>query len=97
MYAVIFKAQIKELDQNYSETAKRMQELALQKYGCIEFLSLTEGDQEISISYWKTLEHIQQWKQNAEHLQAQAMGKSKWYNNYQVEIVEIHRQYSYPA
>lgn len=97
MFAVIFKAEIRELDQTYHETAKRMQDLALQKYGCMDFLSVTEGNTEISISYWETQEQIQQWKQNSEHLQAQSLGKSKWYRTYQVEVVEITHQYSYPT
>ena len=97
MYAVIFKAQIRELDQTYHETVKRVKELALQKYGCIEFLSVTEGNREVSISYWQTQAQILQWKQNVEHLEAQALGKSKWYNSYVVEVVEINRKYRYPA
>ena len=96
MYAVIFKAQIRDLDQTYHETVKRMRDLATQQYGCREFLSLSEGDQEISISYWDSLSQIQQWKQNTEHLQAQTAGKEKWYRKYHVDIVEIVRQYGYP-
>jgi heme-degrading monooxygenase HmoA len=74
-----------------------MRELAMQQYGCIEFLSFTEGDQEISISYWETQEHIRQWKQNAEHFKAQALGKSMWYHAYQIEVVEIIRKYTHPG
>ena len=74
-----------------------MQELALQQYGCADFISITEGDMEISISYWETQEQIQQWQQNTEHLEAQALAKSKWYNSYSVEIVEISRKYNYPT
>jgi heme-degrading monooxygenase HmoA len=97
LYAVIFKAQIGELDQAYHDTVERMREIAQQEYGCLEFLSLTEGDQEISISYWETQAQIHQWKENAEHLQAQALGNSKWYKNYHIEVVEIVRQYGNPT
>lgn len=96
MYAVIFKACIRDLDTTYHESVKRMRELALQKYGCREFLSFTEGDQEIAISYWDTQAQIRQWRQNAEHLKAQALGKSKWYASYHIQVVEIVRSYSYP-
>ena len=51
MYAVIFKAEINKLDSRYSEMASRMRELAINKYGCTEFISVTEGTQEIEISY----------------------------------------------
>ena len=43
MYAVIFKAEFKLQDQEYSETVKRMRELAKHKYGCVEFISVCEG------------------------------------------------------
>ena len=70
-----------------------MRELAVNEYGCTEFLSVTEGDQEISISYWKEQKDIIDWRQNAEHMAAQELGKSKWYKFYQVQVVEIVREY----
>lgn len=97
MYAVIFKAQIAKLDPAYHDTAKRMRELAENQYGCRGFISLFEGEQEIAISYWESLEQIQQWKNDAEHLQAQALGKSKWYKSYQIDVVEIIRQYGHTS
>ena len=56
MYAVIFRAKTKKLDEVYFETAKRMRELALNEYGCLEFTAVTEGVNEIVISYWDSLE-----------------------------------------
>ena len=93
MYAVIFKATIKELTQEYKETAERMRVLA-REYGCIDFVSVTEGDQEIAISYWENTDQITQWKDNPEHQQAQQLGKTKWYQSYQVQVVEVCREYS---
>ena len=66
-----------------------MRELALNEYGCQEFTAVTEGLEEIAISYWDSLEDIKKWKQNSEHLIAQKLGTEKWYDNYSVEIVEI--------
>ena len=54
MYAVIFRATAKQLDEEYNQTAARMRELAKRKYGCVEFVSVQEGDQEIAISYWRS-------------------------------------------
>tara|TARA_R110000868_G_C10925488_1_gene765984 strand:+ start:1319 stop:1612 length:294 start_codon:yes stop_codon:yes gene_type:complete len=93
MYAVIFRAEVEELDESYSEMANRMRELAINEYGCIEFTSCTEGNSEIAISYWPSKEAIQAWKNNLEHQQAQALGKSKWYRSYQVQVVEVLHQY----
>ena len=93
MYAVIFKAEIKKLDKAYTDTANRMRDLAMDKYGCKDFISVMEGSQEISISYWESLENIKLWKEDAEHLQAQALGQSTWYKSYNIEVVEIIREY----
>jgi heme-degrading monooxygenase HmoA len=93
MYAVIFRAEILQLDAEYSAMAKRMRDLAISEYGCVEFNACTEGDREIAISYWDTIEQIEQWKQNAEHLVAQQKGRSRWYRSYAVEVVEVVRAY----
>ena len=93
MYAVIFKAEINELDKTYSEMAVQMRELAINKYGCIEFISITEGTHEIAISYWKNQEQIKQFKYDSEHLLAQKLGRSKWYKSYHVQIVKVIREY----
>ena len=93
MYAVIFKAEINKLDKSYSETAQRMRELAVNKYGCTEFIAVTEGSHEIAISYWENQEQIKIWKQDAEHLVAQEFGRSTWYKSYKVQVVEVIREY----
>lgn len=93
MYAVIFRALINKLDNDYIETADRMKNLALNKYGCIEFTSVTEENQEIAISYWETEDQIKLWKEDPEHRMAQALGNSRWYKSYHVQVVEIIREY----
>jgi len=94
MYAVIFTAEVINIDKEYFETAKRMRDLAINKYGCVKFISTTEGNSEISISYWNNKEQIKSWKDNEEHKQAQEKGKTKWYKSYSVEITEILHKYS---
>jgi len=94
MYAVIFRAKISQFDSLYFETAKAMRDLAMNKYGCIEFTSVTEGDSEIAISYWKNKKDIKSWKEDKEHKKAQALGKSQWYKSYHVQITEVLHEYS---
>ena len=93
MYAVIFRATINKRDEAYSKTASRMRELAINEYGCSEFISVAEGSQEISISYWKEQKDIIEWKKNVEHMAAQELGKSEWYKSYDVQVVEVIREY----
>ena len=96
MFAVIFKAEMNEIDGDYLEIASRMRELAIHQYGCKEFSSVTEGDREISISYWESEEQIMAWKQNIEHLEAQRLGRERWYKSYSVEVVQVIRHYDNP-
>ena len=93
MFAVIFRAEINEPDGAYARTAIRMRKLATRKYGCSEFVAVTEGNSEIAISYWENEADILAWRQDAEHLAAQELGRCKWYNNYQVQVVKIIRDY----
>lgn len=93
MHAVIFRAEINVKDDDYSKTASRMRELAITEYGCKSFTSVTEGNNEISISYWENEEQITKWKQNKEHIEAQRLGREKWYKSYKVEVVEVLREY----
>ncbi len=94
MYAVIFRAEINKLDETYSDMAIQMRNRAISKYNCTEFVSVTQGNDEIAISYWKNLDHIKQWKSDSKHLVVQKLGQSKWYKHYKVQIVDILREYS---
>jgi heme-degrading monooxygenase HmoA len=91
MYAVIFKAEINQLDSEYSAMAERMRDLAINEYGCTEFAACTEGNNEIAISYWPSQEHIKAWHSNAEHKIAQKLGKEKWYKSYRVQVTQVLR------
>ena len=94
MYAVIFTATINAFDDDYPATAERMRELAMSRYGCRDFVAVTEGDTEIAVSYWDSEDQIRQWKQDPQHLAAQQKGRSRWYKSYKVEVVEVTRRYT---
>jgi heme-degrading monooxygenase HmoA len=93
MYAVIFKARINRLDDEYQATTKKMRELAKKEYACRDFVSFTENDYEISISYWDSLDDIQAWRENPDHLKAQTLGAGRWYRSIEIEVVELVRNF----
>ncbi|OTG81281.1 antibiotic biosynthesis monooxygenase [Acinetobacter sp. ANC 5054] len=92
-YVVIFKAKIRNLDEQYFQTANMLREKALGRFNCQHFEAWTEGQKEIALSYWNSLADIQAWHHDAEHQVAQQHGKTKWYAHFSVEICEILRQY----
>lgn len=95
MFAVIFKARTLELDRQYGEMVEIMRDLAFTKYGCLDFIAVSEGEQEIAISYWQCEQDIQAWYDDSKHRVAQQLGREKWYQSYTVEVVEVKRQYSF--
>jgi len=97
MFIVIFKAKAGQQDDNYVTTVAKLRDLAFSKYNCIDFVAVTENDQEIALSYWPDEASIINWKQDAFHLVAQKQGQQKWYEQYQVEVAEISRTYQFPA
>jgi heme-degrading monooxygenase HmoA len=39
---------------------------------------------------------ISAWKQNARHLAAQRLGKSRWYAHYELRVSKVERAYAGP-
>ena len=89
-YAVIFTTLRNDIDEGYSEMAKQMLELAKQQPGFLGEESVRE-ELGITISYWESLEAIQNWKNNTEHLRAQQLGKEKWYKKYKLRVARVER------
>ena len=91
-YAVIFTTIRTEGDDGYDAIAEKMVALATPQPG---YLGRESARDEIGItvSYWKDLESIKNWKMNAEHLQAQRQGREKWYSNYKTRVSLVERDY----
>ncbi len=96
MYVVIFRAHIQQLDTDYQRIAAQLRELALSQYHCIEFIAISEGEQEIALSYWHSEADIQAWKAQSDHLLAQQLGRTQWYQSWSVQVANITRAYASP-
>ena len=93
MFVVIFRAKARQLDAEYTAMAAHLRELALKEFGCLDFCAVTEGDQEVALSYWPDETSIRAWKQHTDHLMAQQLGRERWYASYSVEVAEVQRAY----
>ena len=91
-YAVIFTSTRTEVADGYEQTSMRMEELAKMQEG---FLGIESARNEvgITVSYWKNLQAIKNWKANEEHLLAQEKGKDTWYKNYTIRICKVEMEY----
>ncbi|MCL6270959.1 antibiotic biosynthesis monooxygenase [Sansalvadorimonas sp. 2012CJ34-2] len=95
MYVVIFRATVDTIDHEYSQMTEWLREMALNRFGCLDFVSMMDGDQEVALSWWPDLESIHKWKKESDHLMAQRLGKEKWYKSYSVEITKVEKSYGY--
>lgn len=97
-YAVVFTSQRHPVpDDGYDAMAARMLELAAQQPGFLGAESVRDAaGVGITVSYWETMEAIRAWKQNEEHLVAQAQGRKSWYEQYRLRICRVEREYGSP-
>lgn len=93
-YAVIFTSLRTEGDKGYSDMADKMEELAKQQPGFLGMESVRE-ELGITVSYWKDLESIRQWRENVEHQVAQRKGRETWYSHFKVRIAKVERDYGF--
>ena len=94
-YAVIFTSKLADTT-GYAQMAEQMEALAKQQEGFIGIESARE-EVGITVSYWKDLNSIKAWKENVDHLNAQELGKAKWYKSYTVRIAKVEWEYGFSA
>ena len=96
-YAVIFTAQRRAEDLGYGQMADRMAELAAQQPGYLGVESTRDADGlGITVSYWADEATLKNWKQATEHLLAQKLGKTRWYDYYTLRVAKVERAYDGP-
>ncbi len=93
-YAVIFTSVRTEIDEGYSAMSDEMEELVKKQTGFLGFDSARQATG-ITVSYWKDMESIKNWRDNSEHTIARLTGKKKWYKCYSVRIAKVEREYGF--
>jgi heme-degrading monooxygenase HmoA len=90
-YAVVFSSlRTAGDDEAYGAMADRMTELAAVQPGFLGVESVRRPDGTgITVSYWRDLEAVRRWRQDAEHRVAQANGRSKWYESYRLRVCRV--------
>ncbi|WP_421260311.1 antibiotic biosynthesis monooxygenase family protein [Aeromonas sp. 600774] len=91
-YAVIFTSLRTDKDAGYGAMAERMVELAQRQSGFLGMESARDGVG-ITVSYWRDLESIRNWKAELEHKEAQRLGREKWYSAFKTRIARVERDY----
>ena len=96
-YAVIFSSTLADDATGYESMAGRMVDLAKEQDGFlgVESASRTSEGFGITVSYWRDLESIREWKAQSEHAAAQKMGRDAFYENYRLRIARVEREYGF--
>lgn len=93
-YAVIFSSVGSRIDaEGYAETASRMLDLAAQADGFLGVETLGAGANGITVSYWRDEAAIAAWRNEAEHVEAQARGRQTWYKDFRLRVAKVERAY----
>jgi heme-degrading monooxygenase HmoA len=91
-YVVIFISIKTEDDEGYAEMAEQMATLAARQPGYLGMETARDGIG-ITVSYWESIDAIKRWKQQADHQQAQRLGRERWYQSYRIRISKVEREY----
>ena len=96
-YAVIFTAQRADGDHGYGAMADQMVKLAETQPGYLGVeTTRDESGLGITVSYWKDEASLIAWKNQAQHLLAQKLGKERWYTYYTLRVAKVERAYDGP-
>ena len=93
-YAVIFTSILDEHDPEYFRMNDMLRQQAEKLDGFLGEDS-ARNDYGISISYWKDLDSIQQWRQNTDHQWAKQKGRKNFYKEYKIRIARVEREYDF--
>lgn len=95
-FAVIFSSQRRDDDgAAYAAAAERMIELAREQPGYLGVESARGVDGfGITVSYWTDEAAIAAWRRHAEHAEARASGRTRWYEHFEVRIAKVERAYA---
>ena len=80
----------------YAEMSEAMDALVAQQPGYLGARSVREGQEGITVSYWRDDASARAWKAVAEHVVAQRRGREEWYAEYDVIVAEVIRAYGRP-
>ncbi len=93
-WAVIFTSRHGADTSGYDEMAARMVALSADQPGFLGIESVRDATGVgITVSYWRAQADARAWKAQAEHREAQRIGRERWYREYRVRVARVERDY----
>jgi heme-degrading monooxygenase HmoA len=84
-----------EHDDAYHEVAERMEQLARAQPGFVDLVSVRDPitRQGITLAYFTNEDAVRAWRDHPEHREAQRRGILDFYEDYEVTVSSVTRQY----
>ena len=98
LYAVIFKSKRQDANGDlYYEHNDKLDEKIRSLAGYVKHSGMRhpETREGMTVAYFDSLEAIDKWRKDAEHMDAKKLAKSHFYENYSVEITEVIDSYGW--
>jgi heme-degrading monooxygenase HmoA len=83
----------------YAEWSQRMDQLVRTTPGYIGHVSFRDEltGRGVTISYFESMTSLAKWREQPVHREAQALGRSRFYDEYEIEVAEIVRHHEWRA
>ena len=84
-------------EEEYQIWSQEMDELVREMPGYLRHVSFRDAttNEGVTISYFDDVGAIGRWHEHPRHVQAQALGRQMFYDEYSIEVVEVLRQYGW--
>lgn len=98
MIVTIFRSRLQpEAQDEYMKMAARMSELAKSMPGYISHkIFVAQDEEQVTVVEFDTEEHMQAWARHPEHIEAQKLGRTKFYSEYRIQICNVERERTFP-
>ena len=97
-YAVIFRSKRQDANHElYYQHDEKLEEKIKSLPGYISHFGIRHPETRagVTVAYFDSLDAIDNWRKDAEHMDAKKLAKSDFYENYSVEITEVIDQYGW--
>lgn len=95
MFVILFKSRMSDQageEYDVTEEVMRQRVRALAGSDLVEVKHYTGEDGErLAVILWQGAETLEKWRHDPEHVEAQRMGREKWYSSYELTVAEVVR------
>ena len=95
----VFRTRVRPgLEEELTRLGTRMYELASGMPGFLSYKDFAAEDGEfVSIIEFASVEELAAWRAHPEHVEAQKLGREKFFSHYHIQVCRIEREYTFGA